>query len=411
MNARLKTFSIAIITVIAALLVGSAAFFAIKSNAIKRGNAGIEQAGDRSVSSDAESATKPTPSRDDENVLRFLVWEGYAPQDHIEHFQQYIEKKYNKKIRFEISYVSNSDSFYDPIRGKDVDLISPGNNTFNDEGWALIDNGLILPLDLENIPNFKNISPVLQDAEYFNLGGNAYAAPLVQGPYGLVYNTELVDPAPESWDVLWSPEYRGKYVIAEGEHMDNCMVTALALGYSNEDIQDFDTINNEEFREKLAELAKNAHSFWDGTDKPEDLLGHCLATSWGFALKGLEEKGEIWRIANPKEGTLYWVDNYCITWALKDKPFLKKVAEEWINYTLSPEFQVNIVMRDLSCFPVTTDLNEKVTDEEKVLFHLDAPEEYQKTRIREPALSLRNRHGLERLWRDAMEGISVEKQE
>ena len=161
-------------------------------------------------------------------------------------------------------------------------------------------------------------------------------------------------------------------------------------------------MNNDEFKAKLGELAKNAHSFWDGTDKPEDLLGHSLATSWGFALKGLEEKGEVWRIAEPKEGTVYWVDNYSITWALDGKPLLKKIAEEWINYTLTPEFQVDVIMRDLSCFPVTTDLNEKVTDEEKALFHLDVPEEYQETRIREKDLLLRDRHGLELLWNNAM---------
>ena len=231
MNARHKTLSIAIITVIAALVVGAAAYIAIKSNAIKRGNAGIEQAGDRSVSSDAESATKPTPSRDDENVLRFLVWEGYAPEKSLESFQLYIEKKYNKKIRFEVSSVSNSDSFYDPIRGKKVDIVSPTYHMFNDQRWTLIDKKLILPLDMDNIPNFKNISPLLQDAEYLSRGGTKYAVPLAQGPYGLVYNTELVAEAPESWNVLWSPEYRGKFVIAENEYMHNCMLTALALGY------------------------------------------------------------------------------------------------------------------------------------------------------------------------------------
>ncbi len=30
--------------------------------------------------------------------------------------------------------------------------------------------------------------------------------------------------APESWNVLWSPKYRGKYVIAVNEYMHNCML-------------------------------------------------------------------------------------------------------------------------------------------------------------------------------------------
>lgn len=338
----------------------------------------------------------------DEYVLKMLVWEGYAPKKNIEHFQEYIEKKYKKKINIEVSFVSNSDSFFDPVRSKSVDVISPTYHMFNDQRWALIDKGLILPLDMDNIPNFKNISPALQNAEYFDHDGAKYAVPLAQGPYGLAYNTGVVKKAPESWNILWAPEYRGKYVIAKNEYMHNCMLTALALGYPREDIYKYDVLNNRAFKEKLAELAKNAHSFWDGIDKPEDLSGHALATSWGFALKGLKEKGEVWEMADPREGTVYWVDNYSITWALKEKPLLRKIAEEWLNFTLTPEFQVEVIMRALSSYPVTTNILGRVTDEEKMNFHLDAPETYQKTRIRESDLSLRDRHGLELLWNNAM---------
>jgi hypothetical protein len=59
-------------------------------------------------------------------------------------------------------------------------------------------------------------------------------------------------------------------------------------------------------------------------------------------------------------------------------------------------------MRALSSYPVTTNILGRVTDEEKMNFHLDAPETYQKTRIRESDLSLRDRHGLELLWNNAM---------
>ncbi len=338
----------------------------------------------------------------EEDLLKMLVWEGYAPEKNIKVFQKYIEKKYNKKIRIEVSFVSNSDSFFDPVRSKDVDVISPPFHMFNDQRWALIKNGLILPLNMDNIPNFKNLSPALRDAEYFDRSGRKYAIPLVQGPYGLVYNTKLLKKAPKSWNVLWSHGFKGKYVIARNEYMLNCMITSLALGYPREKIDQYDFLNNKEFKEKLAQLARNAHSFWEGTDKPEDLFEHSLGTSWGFALKGLKEKGAVWKIANPKEGTTYWVDNYSITWALKGKPFLRKIAEEWLNYTLSRDFQVEVVMRELSCFPVTINIKEGVSEEERKIFHLDNPEEYQRTRISERDLSIRDRHGLKLLWDNAL---------
>lgn len=353
--------------------------------------------------------TLPVVACAEDDVLRMLVWEGYAPEKNTKVFQKYIEKKYKKKIRIEVSHVSNSDDFFDPVRGKDVDIISPTDHLYNDYRWNLIDNGLILPLNMNNIPNFKNISPALRNAGYFDRGGVKYAVPLTQGPYGLVYNTGFVKKAPESWNVLWAPEYSGKYVLGADVYEHNCMVTALALGYPRKDISNYDALNNKEFKEKLAYLAKNAHSFWDGTDKVDDLFGHMLATSWGFALKGLKEKGEVWRMADPVEGTVYWVDNYSITWALKGKPLLKKIAEEWLNYTLSPEFQVEVIMRDLSCFPITTDIQGRVTDEEKKNFNLDAPEEYQKKRIKEGNIPLRDLNGLEELWKNAMKEREKER--
>ena len=350
----------------------------------------------------AASLFSTAAASNEEQTLRLMVWEGYAPMGQAARFEQFIGRKYGIKLKMVISFVSNSDSFFDPIRSKEVDLVSPTYHMFKDERWGLMDRELVLPLNLDNIPNFDHISPTLRNAEYLDRGGNKYAVPLAQGPYGLIYNTQFIKEAPKSWNTLWDPMHRHKYVIAENEYMHNCMLTALSLGYPRDSIYRYDHLNNNEFKSKLNRLAQDAHSFWDGVDKTDDLLGHSLATSWGFSLKGLRQKGEIWKMADPKEGTVYWVDNYAVTWAVKDKPLLRKIAEEWCNFVLSPEFQVEVIMRDLSSYPVVTNIRNRVTAEELELFHLDAPEAYQKNRISESNLSLRDRNGLKLLWENAM---------
>ena len=348
------------------------------------------------------SLVLPTLVFSEDKTLKLLIWEGYAPAQQITRFEKYIAEKYHLKLTMVVSNVSNSDSFFNPIRSKEVDIISPTYHMFKDQRWGLLDKGLILPLNLDNIPNFKHVSPALQKAGYLNRNGQVFAVPLAQGPYGLAYNTQLVKTAPKSWNILWDAAYKNKYVIAKNEYMHNCMLTALSLGYSPDNIHKYDHLNNDQFKEKLGQLAKNAYSFWDGIDKTEDLLGHSLATSWGFALKDLADKNEIWEMASPNEGTVFWVDNYAITWSLKNKPVSRKIAEEWINYTLSPEFQVEVIMRILSSFPVTTNIQNLATADERKHFFLDAPEEYQKKRIGERDLSLRDRNGLKLLWDNAM---------
>ena len=138
-------------------------------------------------------------------------------------------------------------------------------------------------------------------------------------------------------------------------------------------------------------------------DTPDDLFGLNFATSWGTSLAPLKRKGEIWKIANPTEGTMWWIDGCAITWAMADRPFMKKIAEEWINTMLSPEFQVNHFLRELSMYPVVTNIKEKLTEEEKKQFLSVTIK-----RILAPIYSVRDRNGLKALWDEAMKNIQIE---
>lgn len=214
-----------------------------------------------------------------DSILRLLIWEGHAPGQFVENFEKIISEKYNRKDKLEFTYVKGSNDFYNAVRSKSVDVIMMTHHHFKDDKYNYIKNNLVLPLDLNNIPNFKNVIPDLQNAEYLISNKKIYAVPLSQGPYGLVYNRSLLNEEPDSWNILWDPEMKGKYTISKNEYIYNINITALALGYSKDSISDFDTLNNQEFKDKLRQLVLNAHSFWVGVDKPENLSGLTLATS------------------------------------------------------------------------------------------------------------------------------------
>jgi len=342
------------------------------------------------------------------DVLRLLIWEGHAPPQHIKKFEEYIKTKYNRAVKLNIKYVVGSDDFFSSVRSRSVDLVMMTHHHFKDERFNYIKNKLLLPLDLSNIPNFDYVIPTLQTADYLSSHGNVYASPVSQGPYGLVYNTTLLRREPQSWNILWDPRFKKQYVIGANEYIYNVNITALAMGYPRDSISDFDKLNNIEFKHKLRQLTTNAHSFWIGVDKAEDLEGKSLATSWGDSLCPLNQGGESWKTAEPAEGTLCWVDNYSITWALKDKPFLKIVAEEYINGLLSTGYQVGQIIRKMSLCPVTTNINDQLTEEEKERIQLGTPNLYNENRILQHSLSRRNRNGLLYLWNEAMKGIRLE---
>lgn len=361
---------------------------------------------------DTSKSTSSHPENFNENgelVLRLLVWDGYEPKKYVDKFEKYIETKYGKSVKMEFVYIKSDDDFYDAIRDKSVGLVSMSHYMIKDERFNFIDKKLILPFNPENIPNFKNVIPELQRADYHVSDEKIYGVPIASGPYGLAYNTSKVKAPPNSWGVFWQPQYKGKYALSSHEYIYNINVTALAMGYPGKSIGSYEALNNKEFKDRLRQLALNAGSFWSGVEKAENLFGKSIAMVWGDSFSSLARMGETWKMADPKEGTMWWVDEYVMTWAISDKPFLKKVSEEWVNQSLSIDFQVNHIFRELHSYPVVMNISDKVTDEEKEFLGINGtPLKFSQKRIMQRTYTERDRNGLRELWNQAMEGIPVE---
>jgi len=344
----------------------------------------------------------------DDLVLRMLVWDGYAPEAYVADFENYVKDTYGKNVNLEISYTKGGDDdFFDPIRSRSVDVMTISHHLFKDERFNYLSKEMLLPLDLENIPNQKNILPELQELEYLSSGGRKFGVPVCRGRYDLAYNKDLLDEPPQSWTVFWEPAYRGKYTIAANEYLYNINIVALAMGYPVDSISNYDTLNNPEFKLKLRQLTEGAHGFWVGQDKPEDLSGLYLGAVWGDSILKLERQGEKWGTVVPEEGSPFWIDNYALTWSLADKPFLKKIAEEWIDKLLKPSYQIDYVVRELNQIPVISTLGKGLTATEKTRLHIGDPTRLKERAIPQRAVSQRDRNGLKLIWEEAMEGIEV----
>jgi spermidine/putrescine transport system substrate-binding protein len=344
----------------------------------------------------------PPASHAEEQTLRMLIWEGYAPEEHRTAFIKLVKEKYDVDLKLDVKYVNGNDDFFPALKKGETDIFSPSHPVPKDERWQLIQLKLALPLNLENIPNYKNVIPSLQKADYCTEGGEVYAVPHVRGPYGLAYNTSLMKEEPKTWNVLWNPKYKGKYTLGKDAYVHNVSITALAMGIPPNDMNNYRKLNTPAFQKKLGLLAANSAPMWEGVDTPESLKGLSLAVVWGFSLPGLKEQGETWRIAEPEEGTTGWVDNFMISHTLENNPKLRRIAEEWLNYVLSDDYQVYDV-RGLACAPVTETVKDKLTLEEVRQFHLDDPGHFEKNRILWKILDKQDRKGLQRLWTKAIE--------
>jgi len=333
--------------------------------------------------------------------LNLYVWEGYAPDQQVKKFQSLIKEKYNINLRMNIHYIKDVHDFFHVLRRKQADIISPSHNLLKDERFRLIDTGLVLPLDLNNIPHYTQLLPHLKKAKFKEKEGKIYTIPFIQGTYSLIYNTAVFTTPPKTWKVLWEPAYQNNYALSEDYYETNIYITALALGYSKKDLGNYKKLNNNLFKEKLRQLAKNTRNFWQGVDTVDDIKGLALATSWGFSLSALEKQGEIWKRAEPKEGAAAWVDSFSLGYRLADKPLLKKIAEEWINYSLSAKYQYEVVVKNLHAYPVNAQVKQYLSAEEIAHYHLDDNAFFDKKWVLWPTLSKRNRNAIKSLWNKA----------
>ncbi len=273
-------------------------------------------------------------------TLRLLTWPGYADRDLVQAFEQ----RFNVSV--DVTYVGSDDEMWERANsGKDgtpFDVIAA--NTA--ELQRYIDNGLVLPLRLRNIPNTHN-----QTARFRNLAnipgltrkGEAYAIPYTYSAMGLIYNRKLVTKQPVSITALWDPKYRGK-VLAYNGSSHNFSLAALALGFS-----DPFRLSQPQFSQavaRLRDLRDNVQGFYS---KPEEVVE--LFRSKDIALvyanygdqqvQMLEKAGADIGYVIPREGALAWLDCWAVMRGARDR----NLAEAWINYTLTPAVSGQLPVR------------------------------------------------------------------
>ncbi len=333
-------------------------------------------------------------------TLKILCWQGYATKEYVEDFEKLIKKKYKIDLKVIVKDVSDPQEFYDALRGRNADLISPAHNIPKSYQWPLIQFNLTLPINLKNIPNYKNIIPSLKKSYFVSDYKNTYGVPIVYGSYGLLYNTKFFKKAPKSWNIFWDPRWKGKYSISSDYFEANIYIALLSLGVPAKYLFDINSADNQDVKKRLIRLARNSSSFWKGVDNAKDLKGLAFATGWGFSIPELNKEGEVWKMATPKEGTSGWVDHWMIGHSLKNKPKLKRIAEEWINYSISPKIQAKYV-RNIAQFPVNTKVKNLLTKKEIDTFHINEPDYIKKNLILWKVLSKREQETYKLLWDNA----------
>jgi spermidine/putrescine transport system substrate-binding protein len=117
-----------------------------------------------------------------------------------------------------------------------------------------IDEGLIQPIDMEQIPNAGDLADDMRNSPLLNREGSTYGVPWVWGLTSIAVNENTFPEPPASIEVMWDEAHRGKVVLRD-DALENIQFGAIATGQSINDIGDLDAVRAsvERGRAQLAE--------------------------------------------------------------------------------------------------------------------------------------------------------------
>ena len=236
-------------------------------------------------------------------------------------------------IRINYTQFDTNESLYAKLKsgGTTYDVIFPSDYMVS----RMIDEDMLEPLDFENIPNFQYISEKFKNPSYDP--ENLYSVPYTWGTVGLIYNYDMLDFDPDSWDIMWDETY-AKQILQFSNSRDAFAIALLRLGYSinTEDKLELDQAAQMLKEEKPMVQAYVMDQIFDKMQGNEAAIAPYYA---GDAINMMAVNDSL-RFVIPKEGTNLFFDAVCIPKHKEDteESRLRKLASEmYINFLNEPD--------------------------------------------------------------------------
>ena len=229
-------------------------------------------------------------------------------------------------IKVNYTTFDSNESLYAKLKsgGASYDVIVPSDYMIG----KMIQEGMLAPLNKENIPNFSKIGEKYTGMAYDPQ--DEYSVPYTWGTVGIIYNTEMVEEAPTSWDALWDVEYAGNILMFNNSR-DAFAIGAKKLGMSlnPQTVEEVEIIAQELKAQKNVVQAYVMDEIFDKMSGGEAAMAPYYA---GDAITMIDESPQL-DFVIPEEGTNYFVDAMCIPANAKNK----EAAEIFINYMCEPD--------------------------------------------------------------------------
>jgi putative spermidine/putrescine transport system substrate-binding protein len=296
------------------------------------------------------SSNLPTAIGPGEGELDIIVWAGYAEDGSNVKEYDWVHPFVAANAdcaKVNVKTADTSDSMVSLMQGGGGGLYD-GVSASGDASNTLIARGDVAEVNVDLIPDFKDITPFLQSPAHNTVGGKHYGVSHGWGGNTLMWRTDIVKPAPTSWDITFDPAkmtaYKGKVTAYGGSIYVADAALYLKTHSPDLGITDPYELTQAQFDAAIA-LLKAQHAFvgkyWEAySDEIDNFTtgATVVGTTWPYQSNTLKANGVAVEAIVPTEGMTGWAD----TWMLGSKAKHPNCMYKWMAWMVTPHVQAQV---------------------------------------------------------------------
>lgn len=263
--------------------------------------------------------------------LNVYNWGEYISDEDVD-----VIKEFERLTGCKVNYTTfeSNENMYSKLSGGGVsyDIIVPSDYAID----KLLAEGMLQKIDYRNVPNFEKYF----DAEKYGymvdgvVNGEKvsdYTVIYNVGTTVLIYNTKYIKEKPDSWSIMWDPQYDGK-VLMFNNPRDAFAIAQFSLGQSINTTSTADWDAAADLLKKQRELVHPTYvmdEIFTALESGDYWIGAYYAGDYEL----MHENNPDLDYVFPKEGVNTFYDGFCIPTGSQNK----KGAEAFINFMMEPE--------------------------------------------------------------------------
>lgn len=300
------------------------------------------------------ASTTPAPSYPTsigplEDELDLVAWVGYVESGKNDPNYDWVtpfEASVGGKCKVNAKEAGTSNAMKSLMDTGNYDGVSASGNL----SGRLVADGEAAPVNVDLVPNYKDIFPALKDQPYNTFNGVHYGIPHGRGANLLVWRSDLIPQQFDSWSAMFDPNTPGKgklsvyddpiYIADAANYL---MSTQPNLGIKNpyelDDNQFTAAVN------LLKAQRPNIKEYWtDATAQIQSFTTGTLTvgTTWQYQVNTMlaAKPAVAIKAVLPKEGSTGWSD----TWMMYSHAKHPNCMYKWMNWITSPKVNAQVAV-------------------------------------------------------------------